>query len=113
MLFSMTWIRVWALIFSAASLPAAVYRDRITPHWFEPAKFWYRNALPGGAEEFVVVDAEAGTRKRVEKGDLPGANEKPGGLRAEAEPRPSSNGSIETSVTFNNTRSNPVELFWI
>jgi dipeptidyl aminopeptidase/acylaminoacyl peptidase len=40
-----------------------VYKDRITPHWFaHNTRFWYRNDLPGGAKEFISVDAEAGTR---------------------------------------------------
>jgi hypothetical protein len=41
-----------------------VYKDRITPHWFQENKrFWYRNDLRGGAREFVLVDTEAGTRR--------------------------------------------------
>ena len=40
-----------------------VYKSRIVPHWFrENTRFWYRNDLRGGAREFVVVDANAGTR---------------------------------------------------
>jgi dipeptidyl aminopeptidase/acylaminoacyl peptidase/uncharacterized protein (DUF885 family) len=40
-----------------------VYKARLTPHWFaEGARFWYRNDLKGGAREFVLVDAEKGTR---------------------------------------------------
>jgi dipeptidyl aminopeptidase/acylaminoacyl peptidase len=40
-----------------------VYKDRIAPHWFhDNTRFWYRNNLRDGAKEFVVVDAEAGTR---------------------------------------------------
>ncbi|MBX9585198.1 MAG: DPP IV N-terminal domain-containing protein, partial [Gemmataceae bacterium] len=43
--------------------PAGVYKDRITPHWFAgDARFWFRNDLKGGAKEFVLVDAEKGTR---------------------------------------------------
>jgi dipeptidyl aminopeptidase/acylaminoacyl peptidase len=41
-----------------------VYRDKVTPHWFaDETKFWYRNDLKGGAKEFVLVDAEKGTRE--------------------------------------------------
>jgi dipeptidyl aminopeptidase/acylaminoacyl peptidase len=41
-----------------------VYKDRVTPHWFaDNTRFWYRNDLPGGATEFIVVGAEAGTRR--------------------------------------------------
>src|SRR5207248_985004 len=40
-----------------------VYKDRITPHWFQDnTRFWYRNDLPRGAREFIVVDAEPGRR---------------------------------------------------
>jgi dipeptidyl aminopeptidase/acylaminoacyl peptidase len=41
-----------------------VYKDRVTPHWFqENTRFWYRNELAGGASEFILVDAAAGTRE--------------------------------------------------
>jgi len=40
----------------------AIYKDRVTPNWFGTDKFWYRNDLPGGAREFILVDAIAGTR---------------------------------------------------
>ncbi len=40
-----------------------VYRARIVPHWFgNDTFFWYRNDLRGGAREFILVDAEKGTR---------------------------------------------------
>jgi hypothetical protein len=41
-----------------------VYKSAITPHWFDGhAKFWRRNALRGGASEFILVDAEKGLRQ--------------------------------------------------
>jgi dipeptidyl aminopeptidase/acylaminoacyl peptidase len=41
-----------------------VYKAEVTPHWFANAtRFWYRNDLRGGAKEFIVVNAEAGTRQ--------------------------------------------------
>ncbi len=41
-----------------------VYKARIVPHWFhDNSRFWYRNDLHGGAREFIVVDAEAGSRQ--------------------------------------------------
>jgi dipeptidyl aminopeptidase/acylaminoacyl peptidase len=46
-----------------APLARLVFKDRVTPHWFDgDQRFWYRNDLRGGAKEFVVVDAERGTR---------------------------------------------------
>src|SRR5437016_3680557 len=41
-----------------------VFKDRITPHWFaNNTRFWYRNELRDGAKEFILVDAERGTRE--------------------------------------------------
>jgi len=41
-----------------------VYKDRITPHWLAGnTRFWYRNDLAGKAREFILVDAERGTRE--------------------------------------------------
>ena len=41
-----------------------VFKTRVTPHWFlNDSRFWYRNDLPGGAGEFIVVDAEHGSRQ--------------------------------------------------
>jgi hypothetical protein len=43
--------------------PRRVFKDRINAHWFTGnTRFWYRNDLAGGAQEFVLVDAEKGTR---------------------------------------------------
>ena len=41
-----------------------VFRDRVRPNWLEGnSRFWYRVDLADGAAEYVLVDAEAGTRK--------------------------------------------------
>ena len=41
-----------------------VYKSQITPHWFQGnSRFWYRNDLHDGAKEFIVVDADKGTRR--------------------------------------------------
>jgi len=40
------------------------YKGQITPHWFAENKcFWYRNDLTGGTREFILVNAEQGTRQ--------------------------------------------------
>src|SRR5829696_5281320 len=40
-----------------------VYKSRVTPHWFQNnTRFWYRNSLAGGAQEFILVNAESGSR---------------------------------------------------
>ncbi len=41
-----------------------VFRARVEPHWFgDNTQFWYRNDLAGGTREFILVDAERGTRE--------------------------------------------------
>src|SRR4051794_9453181 len=43
-----------------------VYKSRIAPHWFDDStRFWYRNDLRGGRREFIVVDAEQGSRRQA------------------------------------------------
>lgn len=43
-----------------------MYKSQVTPNWFaNNTKFWYRNNLSGGAREFILVDAESGTRQRA------------------------------------------------
>ena len=46
------------------SIAARVYRDRVEPHWFAgDAKFWYRVETGPERHEFVLVDAQQGTRE--------------------------------------------------
>ncbi len=41
-----------------------VFRDRVRPQWLQGnTKFWYRVDLADGGVEYILVDAEAGTRK--------------------------------------------------
>jgi dipeptidyl aminopeptidase/acylaminoacyl peptidase len=88
-----------------------VYKDRITPNWFENnTKFWYRNDLPGGEREFIVIDAVTGAREKVDK--APVAAEE-GDLRAQLEVRPSSRTGPETRIVFQNKRGQAVEVFWV
>jgi hypothetical protein len=43
--------------------PSGVYLSRIEPNWLAGgAKFWYRNDLRDDVKQFVLVDAERGTR---------------------------------------------------
>lgn len=41
-----------------------VYRNRVVPNWIDGTEmFWYRNELPQGGQEFIVVDTSKGTRE--------------------------------------------------
>jgi pimeloyl-ACP methyl ester carboxylesterase len=43
-----------------------VLKERMTPHWLDRGRrLWYPNDLAGGAREFILVDAEKGTRERA------------------------------------------------
>ena len=45
---------------------SGVYKSRIEPHWFDGgARFWYQNDLARGTREFILVDAEKGTRAKA------------------------------------------------
>src|SRR5690242_7992532 len=51
----------------ANKLPALtrnkVFRSSVRAHWSSDGScFWYRNELPGGAREFIRVDAPKGAR---------------------------------------------------
>ena len=40
-----------------------VYRDKVEPHWFDgDSKFWYRVDVAARQHEFILVDAEKGSR---------------------------------------------------
>jgi dipeptidyl-peptidase 4 len=41
-----------------------VFKSHVDAHWLpDNIRFWYRNDLPGGATEFILVDAVHGTRR--------------------------------------------------
>lgn len=47
-----------------ARLRGKVFRTRVEPTWFAgDRRFWYRNDLAKGEREYVLVDADAGTRE--------------------------------------------------
>ncbi len=50
-----------ALIHAAEPEPK-IYRGHVEPHWLGENVFWYRNDLPAGNREFVLVDASNATR---------------------------------------------------
>src|SRR5687768_13591112 len=59
-----------ATSFLALAQPARpepkIYRDKVEPHWFSGnTKFWYRVDLADKKREFILVDAENGTRSRA------------------------------------------------
>ena len=46
-----------------ATAPGGVYLSTIQPNWFAGgAKFWYRNNLRDDVRQFILIDAERGTR---------------------------------------------------
>ena len=52
------------IIFSAGSVFGNVYKAKINPQWSEEnSHFWYRNNLPKGQSEFILVDVNKGIRR--------------------------------------------------
>ena len=57
--------------FSRSRRVEGYYKGQITPHWFvhrtpdgaDNTRFWYRNDLSGDTKEFILVNAEQGTRQ--------------------------------------------------
>jgi dipeptidyl-peptidase-4 len=97
----------------AAPRVPRVYRDKVDPHWLEGnTRFWYRNDLPGGKQEYVLVDAEKGTRTPgFDPGTIAGAADD-GRLPAGRTPRPSRSTGGETEITFSNESAAEVRLYW-
>ena len=90
-----------------------VYRDRVEPNWIEgTSRFWYRNSLPGGKQEFVLVDAEKGTRDPAFDPATAGVAMNPDRLPAEKTPRPSGRNGPDTEITFVNDTDGDVQIFW-
>src|SRR5262245_32454625 len=49
-----------------------VFKSKAETNWTADGNvFWYRNDLPGGKKEFVLVDAVKGTREVVTEDKLP------------------------------------------
>ena len=43
-----------------------VFKSRVQPHWFDDGKrFWYSNDVARGSREYILVDAEKGTREKA------------------------------------------------
>src|SRR5439155_9356265 len=76
---------------------ARAYKEQITPHWFHnDTRFWYRNDLRDDRKEFIVVDAERGTREPAfDHARLAEALSKAAGAKYETERLPF--GSISVS----------------
>jgi dipeptidyl aminopeptidase/acylaminoacyl peptidase len=90
-----------------------LYRDKVDPHWIEgTARFWYRNDLPGGKQEYVLVDAEKGTRTPGFDPAMVAGAPDDGRLPAGRTPRASRNTGDETQVIFSNETAAEVQLFW-
>jgi dipeptidyl-peptidase 4 len=64
---------LWLALFAGVAAMAQptrpepkIYRDKVEPHWFgDNTKFWYRVDLPEKRREFLLVDAEKGTREKA------------------------------------------------
>jgi len=92
-----------------------VYKARITPHWLgNNVQFWYRNDLAGNKREFILVDAEKGTRQPAfDHQKLAAALSKAAGQSVEADKLPfadiefvDSNNSVQFEASGKTWRCN-------
>ncbi|HZJ14630.1 MAG TPA: prolyl oligopeptidase family serine peptidase, partial [Chthoniobacteraceae bacterium] len=89
---------------------ARAFRDKVEPRWLPGGdSFWYRNDLPDGKKEYVLVDAVKGERRVVDEPPSvprdPNAALKPRSSRADS--------STETLLRFINRSGIEARLFWI
>ena len=87
-----------------------VFRAFVKPIWSKDSTFWYRNDLPNGKREFVVIDPVKRTRKTT---SLPPALEPKAGMAPETAPRASRSGGEDTTLTFVNRTKAEVKIYWL
>jgi len=89
-----------------------VTRDRVTPHWLDGGRFWYRLDLPGGKSETWLVNARTGEKSSYTPPAVPAGEG--GGLTARAPfGVQSRDGGAETEVAFQNRTEGRVNLWWV
>jgi dipeptidyl-peptidase 4 len=100
----------------AASLPQRtenkVFRSQVRPKWLPGGtRFWYKVQTGPETSEWVVVDAEQGTRTVTNS--APEAEVVVAGKALGAGPRRSRRTGDESQLTFVNQTAGDVELFWL
>lgn len=87
-----------------------VFRDRVTPHWLDGDRFWYRIDLPARKSESWLVNARTGEKAPYAHPDAAEG----GTLRPRFPDRVrSTGGTEETEVLFENRTAAPVRIFWV
>lgn len=100
----------------ALSLPQRtenrVFRARVRPHWLPGhTRFWYRLQTGPDAQEYVIVDAAAGTRTVT---NAPPEAAAPLAARpGDHLPRRSRRTGEDTAITFVNESGRDLELYWL
>ena len=91
-----------------------VFRDRIQPHWYaNSTKFWYRNDLPNGQKEFVVVDATKGMKSKDFDHDSVASTIQTSDPGVDVSQSIRTKNGDDTEISFENKSPTPVEIFWI
>ncbi len=93
-----------------------VLRAQIEPHWLPGGKsFWYRTQRDAKTVEFVLIDAETGSRRtapELTKLGLP-PEEPLKTSTLEIDARPTKRTGTESGLTFVNRLDHEVQLFWL
>lgn len=87
-----------------------VFRAFVKPNWSKDGTFWYRNDLPNGKHEFVVIDPVKRTRQTT---NVSPATETKAGMAPETAPHASRSGGEDTTLTFVNRTKSEVKIYWL
>ncbi len=90
-----------------------IYRNRVVPNWIEGTqKFWYRNNLPQGGSEFILVDASLGKRELALDHEAVASPQSTPTRRTSRSNVGRVDGA-DSSITFENRTKSPVEIIWL
>ena len=89
-----------------------VFRDKVEAHWLSNnTQFWYEVKTGPDTCEFVLINAETGERKKLDR--APADTTKNSTTTLGVMPNASRRTGADTSLTFINRTAGEVELFWL
>jgi dipeptidyl-peptidase-4 len=88
-----------------------VFRDRVQANWLPGnTSFWYEVRITTNTSEFILINAETGERKKLDRAPESSATNS---ANTGETPRASRRTGSDTSLNFINRTSGEVELFWL
>ncbi|MES2736022.1 MAG: prolyl oligopeptidase family serine peptidase [Verrucomicrobiota bacterium] len=101
-------------ILTAKKWDNQLFRHQVKPVWLDEDHFWYRVQTGPKSDEYVLIDAQKGTRQAspTRQGIGLPPHESLKASESKEKIHPSGNGSA-TTIAFHNRLSQPVHMFWI